>query len=389
MNLRRYDAAVVGGGLAGRAAALAVARAGLSTVHLAPPGPPDRRTSALMGPSLASLAALGVLGEPPDFGAPLRRIRIIDATSRLVRAPETVFDSTEAGLDAFGWNLPNAMLADRCEAVARTLPHLTTVPEAATRIEVTGTGTRLALTGGDAIEAALVVGADGKGSPVRGAAGIAARERAFEEAALVADLDLGRPLSGELVEFHYDRGPFTLVPAGGGRANLVWIDARGVLEAARAGGPDELVRRFAERSQHLFGAITLAGPAFVFPLSTLSVATAGARGAVLVGEAAHAFPPIGAQGLNLGLRDVADLSAALAAADRVRPDWAVAVSTDYARRRAADLARTGTMVDALFRSLLSPLLPAQAARAGGLWALRLLPGLRRRAFAVGMGAGSL
>src|SRR5690606_12487299 len=97
------------------------------------------------------------------------------------------------------------------------------------------------------------------------------------------------------------------------------------------------------------------------------------------------FPPIGAQGLNLGLRDVADLAASLAAVDRGSADWAVRLSADYAERRAHDLSRTGTMVDALFRSLLSDLLPAQAARATGLWALKLVPPLRKRAFELGMG----
>jgi len=118
----------------------------------------------------------------------------------------------------------------------------------------------------------------------------------------------------------------------------------------------------------------------VFLLSTLSVDTAGKDGVMLVGEAAHAFPPIGAQGLNLGLRDVADLSAALANGGSPQ-----AISADYARRRAGDLARTGTVVDALFRSLLSDFLPVQATRAGGLWALKLLPPLRKSAFDVGMG----
>ena len=188
------------------------------------------------------------------------------------------------------------------------------------------------------------------------------------------------------MEFHYDRGPFTLVPAGERRANLVWIDDRAVLDAARNSGPEALRATLASRSQHLFGDIRLTSPAFVFLLARLTVAKAGTQGAVLVGEAAHAFPPIGAQGLNLGLRDVADLAAALAAADRSRPDWAVAVSEDYATRRAPDLARTGTMVDALFRSLLTDMLPAQALRAGGLWAMKLLPALRRQAFSLGMGA---
>ena len=379
------EAIVVGGGLAGRAAAIAVAKAGIETLHLAPAGPPDRRTSALMQPSVHLLQALGIIGEPPDFGEPLRQIRIIDATARLLRAPETLFDSAEAGLDAFGWNFANVALAEHAERVAASLPNLTTRAEAAREIEIGETGARLALAGGDVVEAPLLVGADGKKSAVRAAAGIAMREHAFEEAALVADLELARPLMGQSVEFHYEHGPFTLVPAGGRRANLVWIDRREVLDAARDGDPEALAALFAAKSQHLFGPVGLAGPAFVFPLSTLTVATAGSKGAVLVGEAAHAFPPIGAQGLNLGLRDVADLAAVLAGVDRAQEGWARRVSADYARRRAGDLLRTGAVVDALFRSLLGEMLPAQALRAGGLWALKLLPPLRRQAFGLGIG----
>src|SRR5690606_12675242 len=97
---------------------------------------------------------------------------------------------------------------------------------------------------------------------------------------------------------------------------------------------------FLDKSQRLFGDIRLATPAFIFPLSTLGVDQAGQAGAVLVGESAHAFPPIGAQGLNLGLRDVADLAAALAARD-TGPGWAERVSEDYSARRSGDLARTG------------------------------------------------
>jgi 2-octaprenyl-6-methoxyphenol hydroxylase len=137
-------------------------------------------------------------------------------------------------------------------------------------------------------------------------------------------------------------------------------------------------------SQHLFGAVALASPAVVFPLSTLTVERAGRASAVLVGEAAHAFPPIGAQGLNLGLRDVAEL-AELLPSMAGGPGWGRELSRRYAERRAGDLARTGATVDALFRSLLAEMLPAQAVRAGGLWALKLVPPLRRQAFAAGMG----
>lgn len=375
------DAIVVGGGLAGVAAAIAVAKAGLKTVHLAPSGPPDRRTSALMMPSVDFLRSAGLIDEPAVLGHALTQIRIIDATNRLIRAPETLFDAQEAGMAAFGWNFANIKLMEHFHAVAESLPNLEIRNAGATDLA----GTTITLTDGSKLNAPLIVGADGKRSLVRTAAGITTRENAFSQAALVCDLDLGRPIGGASIEFHYPQGPFTLVPAGANRANLVWIDDRAVLEAAKSGGDDALIATFREKSQRLFGAITLASRAFVFPLSTLSVDKAGTEGVVLVGEAAHAFPPIGAQGLNLGLRDVADLAASLAAIDRSSSDWANRVSADYVARRASDLARTGGMVDTLFRSLLADMLPAQALRAGGLWALKLAPGLRKQAFAVGMG----
>ncbi|MHA6730397.1 FAD-dependent monooxygenase [Devosia sp. A369] len=381
MSATDADAILVGGGLAGVAAAIAVAAAGLKTIHLAPVGPPDRRTSALMMPSVDYLRGAGLVDDPVELGHALTQIRIIDATGRLIRAPETLFDAKEAGMTAFGWNFANARLLERFHRVATGLANLETRNAGVTDL----TDSIVTLTDGSRLTAPLIVGADGKKSLVRGAAGLRSREHEFPQAALVCDLDLGRPIGGASIEFHYKQGPFTLVPAGDNRANLVWIDDRAVLEAAKAGGTDALVAQFREKSQRLFGAITLAGPAFVFPLSTLSVDSAGADGVVLVGEAAHAFPPIGAQGLNLGLRDVADLAASLAAIDRSTQDWAIRVSTDYASRRASDLARTGGMVDTLFRSLLADMIPAQALRAGGLWALKLAPALRKQAFAVGMG----
>jgi len=385
MSGQIWDAAIVGGGLAGRSAAVALARAGLDVLHLAPKGPPDRRTSALMQPSVEFLRDIGVIADPAAIGVPLQRIRIIDATHRVLRAPETLFDSADAGLAAFGWNFANVALAEALEGAAGGLPTLTTREVAMTGALI-GSPSILTLADGDRVAARLVVGADGRNSAVRAAAGLAAREHKFTQAALVCDLQLGRPLRGDSVEFHYENGPFTLVPAGGNRANLVWIDDATVLADAKAGGVDRLKVIFAEKSQRLFGSIDLASPAFVFPLSTLLVSAAGAGGVALVGEAAHAFPPIGAQGLNLGLRDVAELAAAVRALPRADAGWAVAVSENYAARRAGDLARTGAAVDALFRSLLADMLPAQAVRAGGLWALKLLPVLRRQAISAGIGA---
>ena len=378
-------AVIVGGGLTGLAAAVAVAKAGLEAVHLVPKGPPDRRTSALMLPSVEYLTSAGLVADPAAIGHPLTQIRIIDATRRLIRAPETLFDSAEFDLPAFGWNLANVKLAESFEAARAGLANLTTIETTLDDLEPSPDGATLKLGNGETLTVDLVVGADGKKSRVRESAGFRARENGFSQAALVCDLGLERPVGGASIEFHYENGPFTLVPAGGNRANLVWIDEREVLKSAQEGGKEKLAALFREKSQHLFGAIELLTPAHMFLLSTLTVDIAGKDGVVLVGEAAHAFPPIGAQGLNLGLRDVADLAASLAATDLSAPGFGRVLSEDYARRRAGDLARTGTVVDALFRSLLAEFLPAQALRAGSLWALKLVPPLRKAAFDVGMG----
>lgn len=379
------SAVVVGGGLVGLAAAVAVAKAGVETIHLVPKGPPDRRTSALMLPSVDYLRAAGLVADPAAIATPLTQIRIIDATNRLVRAPETLFEAAEIGLPAFGWNFPNVKLAEAFDAARAALPHLTSIETTLQDMERSTTGWSLRLADGRTLEAGLVVGADGKKSRVREVADFRARENGFRQAALVCDLELGRSIGGASIEFHYENGPFTLVPAGGKRANLVWIDDRDVLKAAQEKGKDHLAALLREKSQRLFGPIELLTPAHMFLLSTLSVDIAGKDGVVLAGEAAHAFPPIGAQGLNLGLRDVADLAASLVGIDLAAPAAGLAVSEDYARRRAADLGRTGLVVDTLFRSLLADFLPAQAVRAGGLWALKLAPPLRKAAFDIGMG----
>lgn len=380
-----YDIVVVGGGLSGFAAAIFAARAGFTVLHLAPEAPPDLRTSALMAPSVAALIAADLIDDPAAIGTPLRNIRIVDCTGRLLRAPETLFESQEAGLDAFGWNFANAKLLAAFMGVAAKLDNYASRSSWLDGFVENDEGVLVDCADGTRIRCALLVGADGKKSMVRAKAGIGVRERTLEQSALVCDVELTRGLEATSVELHYPNGPFTLVPAGGNTANLVWIDRTEALQSLRAASPEVLAAQLEEKSAHLFGTIKPITSAHLFSLSQFSADHTGKGRVVLVGEAAHAFPPIGAQGLNLSLRDVAALGAVL---DDCRSDdagWAVRVTEAYAQARAADLQRTSGFVNALFSSLVADMLPAQMLRAGGLWALKLIPALRKRAFSVGMG----
>jgi 2-octaprenyl-6-methoxyphenol hydroxylase len=185
-------------------------------------------------------------------------------------------------------------------------------------------------------------------------------------------------------EFHTRKGPCTLVPLPGRRSSLVWL--LDPTEADKVAGLDAaaFALRVEQRTHSLLGAMTLAGPRGRVPMGGLSVERFAAARMALVGEAAHVFPPIGAQGLNLGLRDVAALCEAVQHAGDPG-DAATMARYDAARRTDVRL-RTGA-VDALNRTLLTDLLPADLLRGAGLLALSRIGPLRRLAMRQGLAGG--
>ena len=189
------DIIVVGGGLAGLAAAISLSRAGHQVIHLAPPAPIDRRTSALMMPSVDFLCETGLIDDPAEIGHALTAIRIIDATARLIRAPETLFDAKEIGLAAFGWNFPNARLLERFQSAAPAVG-LETRNQAVTNWRRVGDLGLVTLADGTQLSAPLVVGADGKKSLLRAAAGISTRD-GFGDAQLHVEWMSPVPVAGE------------------------------------------------------------------------------------------------------------------------------------------------------------------------------------------------
>jgi 2-octaprenyl-6-methoxyphenol hydroxylase len=175
-------------------------------------------------------------------------------------------------------------------------------------------------------------------------------------------------------EFHTEHGPFTQVPLPGNRSSLVWVqnpsDAAARVELSLA----ELGNVVEERMQSLLGKVTVEEGVQIWPLSGMMAHRFGKGRIALIGEAAHVFPPIGAQGLNLSLRDIMALTDLLCA--RAELPVAADAGTSFDRKRRADIMTRTASVDLLNRSLLSDFLPVQVLRAAGLHVLSAIPPLR-------------
>ena len=372
--------AVVGGGPVGLAAAVVAADAGARVTLIAPKAPADARTSALLAGSVALLERLGVWAALAPVAAPLRTLRIVDATRRLIRAPEVAFAAREIGLDAFGYNVANAALVAALEeavarrSIARVAARACTAAADDDGIVIETTGRKVA--------AKLAVAADGRRSRLRDSAGIAVQEWRYDQSALVCNLRHARPHRDSSTEFHTEAGPFTLVPLPGDRSSLVWVDRPAATERRLATDAATLAAEIEERSAGILGAIAIDGPRQAFPLAGMTVRRFAAGRVMLAGEAAHLVPPIGAQGLNLGYRDVAALADVLS--DRPADPGAAACLAAYDRARRADVVSRTVAIDALNRTLLSDFLPVQGIRGLGLFLLDRVPALRRLAMRRGV-----
>jgi 2-octaprenyl-6-methoxyphenol hydroxylase len=310
-------------------------------------------------------------------------MRILDARGEPVRRD---FEAGDLGDQPFGWNVPNLVLR---RAFAERLGEMAGV----TLLRGVGFAGRHALvdevvvtlSDGRRVSARLLVGADGRNSPVREACGIGVRRTRTGQKAVVFAVTHDEPHHGVSTEVHRTGGPFTLVPLpdrdGRPCSAVVWMaDGREVVPLLTL-PPDDFAAEVNARSAGVMGHLTPVGGRQAWPIVTQVADRITARRTALMAEAAHVVPPIGAQGLNMSLADLrALLDLAAARRGGIGEDgWLQA----YARAREADIRLRAFGINALNRVSIGGLGPL---RSIGIRAIHDVAPVRHALMRLGLGA---
>lgn len=393
-----YDIVISGGGIAGLTAASAFGQAGFDVLCV-DPAPPvvdreaigaDLRTTAFLQPAQRFLQDIGLWDVLSPYAMPLQTMRIVDAGGELPEPRVTKdFDAADISDLPFGWNLPNWLLR---REISNQLHAQSTVDfrpgTATTSLFTREAEARVGLSDGSKVRCRLVIAADGRNSPMRKAAGIDVKTTSFGQKALAFAVTHPIPHDNVSTEIHRTGGPFTLVPLpdldGRPSSALVWMEEGPKAEALFALPDTELEQAMSERSCHLFGPLKIASQRTIWPIIAQEADRLTGQRLALVAEAAHVVPPIGAQGLNMSLKDMTVLlDLATTNPDRLGD---ANMLDAYHKARIADIrARVAGITVLNKTSMLSnPLL--RDTRAAALSALYSVKPLRKTLMQLGLGA---
>ena len=346
---------ICGGAFAGLALAVAL-RQGLGTtvpVVVADPAlamrpSRDPRATAIVAACRRLFETLGVWDEVGPQSQPILDMVVTD--SRLADATRPTFltfaGEVEPG-EPFAHMVENRLLIDalvrRAEADGVSLR-----ATAVTGSEAHDDGIRVTLADGDAVDASLLVAADGAKSRLRERAGIATHGWDYDQSGIVVTVGHERDHEGRAEEHFLPAGPFAILPLKGRRSSLVWTETR--REAARliALPEDEFHAALERRFGLHLGEIRALDKPRAFPLGYFVARAFVAERLALIGDAAHVIHPIAGQGLNMGLKDVAALAEVVVDAARLGIDPGQAdVLERYQRWRRFDTMAMGFATNAL------------------------------------------
>jgi 2-octaprenyl-6-methoxyphenol hydroxylase len=357
------DVIIAGAGMAGATLAVSLQRAGLKPIlidptpfesQLAPTF--DGRASAIAYAAFRQWRALGLGPLLEPHAQRIEQILVTDG-----RSP----GAASGGPTPFFLRFESAEIADRSdgEPLGYMLENRRTraalaqavgdagievlAPARVEAVQVEASAATVALADGRRLRAPLVVGAEGRGSIVRRAAGVGVVGWDYPQTGVVATARLERGHQGVAHEYFLPGGPFAILPLTDDRASLVWTERRPRAEALAAASPEAFHAHLQRRFGESMGRAVVEGPVFTYPLSLQLAERFCAPRIALLGDAAHGVHPIAGQGLNLGLKGAAALAEALVDAARLGEDiGAEAVLERYARWRRFDTAILSAGMDA-------------------------------------------
>jgi len=335
----------------------------------------DGRTTAVAYGSQQVLSGIGLWEALAPEAEPIREIRVADGNSPLFLH----YDHRALGDAPLGYIVENRLLRRALFARAQALDTLTLLaPLDVVGCETADGAARLRLSDGRSLRASLVIGADGRNSPLREAAGVRSFRKTYGQTAIVCTVRHALPHHGVAVEHFRSAGPFAILPMRNNRSSIVWTerndDARRILALDAAAFARELGGRFGD---HL-GALAIEGERWSYPLALLHAERYIAPRLALVGDAAHVIHPIAGQGWNLGVRDVAALAELLVDAARLGLDLgANSLLERYERWRRVDNLTLTAVTDGLNRLFTMELPPVRLVRDLGLAAVNRAPLAKR------------
>jgi 2-octaprenyl-6-methoxyphenol hydroxylase len=381
---------IAGAGAAGLTTAVLLAEAGLdvTVIEKGPlpdpdtPPEPNGRTAALMQGSLNTLSQAGILAELEEACAPLKKLQIVDGDQSLT------FDADEIHLPHFGLNVPLNLLTQLLLKRAKTLPNLTLMDQSEIwDFEIEDQNfLRIRLNDEQEILARLLIGADGKNSDVRAIAGIRTTQVDYHQTAMTCLIDHTKDHMDTSTEFHRTNGPFTLVPCKGLSSAVVWCESHAEAEQFMKMRQSDFTQGLQDRTKGFLGEVSLRTPPESWKLKGLAARRLTSRRLALIAEAAHALHPIGAQGLNLSLRDVQTLNDLIIHHHSLGLDIGQAVLLErYERARRLDVYSRFAGVSAFNFLTAHPSGLITKLRQTGLSLLQRSPRLRQKAMKTGLG----
>jgi 2-octaprenyl-6-methoxyphenol hydroxylase len=388
------DVIIAGAGITGATLALALASAGVKAILVDPlpfetqTAPSfDGRASAIAYSSFRQWLQIGVGERLEPLAQRIEQILVTDGRSPGASAGKVPpfflrFDAAEIADrsegEPLGYMLENQHIrAGLAEALTQAGVEVL-APARVASVLVEAAGASVTLDDGRVLTAPLVVGAEGKASTVRQAAGINVVGWDYPQLGVVATVRFERPHEGVAHEYFLPSGPFAILPLTDNRASLVWTETQRRGSALRNARIEVFEAHLRRRFGEFLGKVEVEGPRFVYPLALQLAERLSAPRIAILGDAAHGIHPIAGQGLNLGLKDAAALAEVLVDALRLGEDIGCeAVLDRYAAWRRFDNVMLAAATDAFTRLFSTDQPLVRAARGIGIAVVNRIGPARR------------